>query len=414
MRRIAASCAAVCLVTGPAVSAQSAVQAPASDSVGYHLTRTVLALDVTWTLSCDPGPGQAPGLYDASVDIDAQVTPRFEADPGAFRMLKLPGLGEALKDADLRVAYYESGTLKAVNGSVVDRTFDVVSNLVVGTGRLVLAAVGTLARGTLPMPAPPRCSQGAARATVEMGVARESLRTTLKKIQDVRWALPGYKATSADYDKAMKDLAELGIEQAAAERRIAGLKAGLQATASCIIVPSETSPSARCLPPDSVKGWFDGSDPALAVSLDTLVRGGWDHKPQMPTDAIVYRAPRLATIEITADGSRLGSGSVLVAQAGPEASLPFVDNRGRLLNAELTFSPSGVPTTTHYSTASRAAKWAETYARSSETLAKFVELSRGAPAADLAREIEWLKLQVQKAEAETALLKARKALDQSK
>ena len=103
-----------------------------------------------------------------------------------------------------------------------------------------------------------------------------------------------------------------------------------------------------------------------------------------------------------------------MAQAGPEAVLPFVDARGKLLTAELTFSPSGVPTSAHYSTASRAAKWAETFAKSSDTVAKYIELSRGAPAADLEREIELLKLQAQKIEAETALLKARKAQEEIK
>ena len=65
----------------------------------------------------------------------------------------------------------------------------------------------------------------------------------------MRWSLPTLKAGTADYDKATKDLAELAIEQAAAERRIANLKGALQVAASFAIVPTANQPLDTCMPP---------------------------------------------------------------------------------------------------------------------------------------------------------------------
>ena len=116
--------------------------------------------------------------------------------------------------------------------------------------------------------------------------------------------------------------------------------------------------------------------------------------------------PLPAAVSVEHGQNTVAKGIVPLAQSGALQDFALFHN-GKMLTAEIHFSAVGVPTKAAYTTASRAARWAKAFAGSAETVVKLLDLRNTEPAAELSREIELLKLQLEKLEAEEALNKAK-------
>lgn len=378
--------------------------------------------------------------YDRSVkvinvQVQATAVPEQARDPLRSYVIDLVSLQSFFKTTDLQVSYYDSGMLKAVNGSAEDMTGEFLASAAGAAAKVFAGAAGFKTssgeKGGAPLPA--TCTEKVAAAVaalerLEPVLAESSARIAaqaaeLQQLVDLAVATGrNYPAVDrAELTRRMRELIGLQRDHAATQAEIERHLA-LTAVTDDVTWPADgetfvsPTPVVAAIGADVVRRWTGKSnadfvdDTAVYFALSASEKIG----RAMPcgskcTDdeaaGLKYRMPALGVLSMCAaltpaqpdklprcDDATAVTPAGMISQLGPIYTLPLHSTLFSKKSVTASFSEHGMPTEIGTRSTAAAGKAATTFASLADAAALVKTSRAGREAADLQSRIDVLKL----------------------
>lgn len=228
--------------------------------IAYFLPFTQFETEISWVLTACPTDTNIP-----EITIKTAVKPVTGPDPSALYVIDYRSLDAWTKTSSVKVDFYDSGAIKAINASADDRTAEIMTSVIQSVGKIVkFASTGGAAME-------PQCDAAAAQALTDIKKTKGELGTETDKLdrlaEQLAAATAAYVVAGGDRAEALKAMngliAQVTAQQItvdAKKRALASLMKKVTYTADAVRFPSSSSvaesASAALLPLEKLKDWL--------------------------------------------------------------------------------------------------------------------------------------------------------------